>query len=479
MNTAVAVETRSGTYIDGRWLAPGGETFTVDAPATGRTIAAVAQSSLADAEAALGAADDARTRWAATPARQRAEVLHRLDALVRAHTDELAGLIVTEAGKRLADARAEIGYGADFLRWYAEEAVRIGGRYGELPEGTGTMYVSRRPVGPCLLLTPWNFPLAMITRKLAPALAAGCTAVIKPSELTPLTCYRFIDLLSEAGVPPGVVNVFSTDRPAPFSERLLADPRLRKVSFTGSTAVGRDLTRQAADRMIRTSMELGGDAPLLVLADADVDAAVEGTLMAKFRSSGQACTAANRILVAAPVADEYLGRLAERVAAMRSGPGTDPSSSIGALIDARAVRRTAQRVNDAVADGFELLAQGTVADSHGYFVPATLVSRTGGRAPDVEWFAPVAVVNVYDDEDELVDRAAESDSGLASYIFSQDTSRARRIAGRLEVGMTAINTGLLSNAAAPFGGVKASGHGREGGPEGLSAYLESHYLLER
>ncbi len=454
--------------------------FTVADPATTATLAVIEQSGLGEADAALAAADSASGAWASAPPRVRSDVLRRCYELVSEAADELAAMIVAEAGKRMSDARAEVAYAAEFLRWYSEEAVRVPGRFGSLPEGGGTMYVSRRPVGPCLLLTPWNFPLAMVTRKVAPAVAAGCTAVLKPSELTPLTCYRFVDLLEAAGLPAGVLNVVTTTNPGPLVERLLSDPRLRKVSFTGSTPVGRTLMRQAAERMLRTSMELGGDAPLLVLADADPAAAVAGTLVAKFRGSGQACTAANRILVHSSVAGEYLDRLAERVIAMRAGTGTDPSSGTGPLINAAAVARTRRRVEEVLADGAELLAQGPTTTGPGCFFPATLI---GGVRPDsvvagVEWFAPVAAVSVFDDEEELVAAAASSDSGLASYIFTGDIAKGRRIASRLEVGMTALNTGLLSNAAAPFGGVKLSGHGREGGSEGLDEYLETHYRLE-
>lgn len=479
MNTTVSLNAHSGTHVNGTWSDAGSTTFVVDDPATGDAIASVVESGPEDADAALAAAHDAFPSWAATPARTRSDILRRAYDRVREHADELAGLIVAEAGKRLTDARAEVGYAAEFLRWYSEEAVRIPSRYCALPEGGGTMYVSRRAVGPCLLLTPWNFPLAMVTRKVAPALAAGCTAVIKPSELTPLTCFRFVDIFVEAGVPPGVVNVITTTDPAPIVEQLLADVRLRKVSFTGSTAVGGVLMRQATGRMIRTSMELGGDAPLLVLDDADVHVAVEGTLTAKFRGGGQACTAANRILVAASVADEYVGRLAERVEAIHAGPGYEPSSGIGPLISAKAVEQTRARV-ELASDRLEVVAQGTISSLPGYYYAASLLLGSGVEPSlaGVEWFAPVAVVSVFDDEECLVAHAATSDAGLASYIFSRDIQRARRITGRLEVGMTAINTGLLSNAAAPFGGVKLSGHGREGGPEGLDAYMETHYLLE-
>lgn len=390
MTTTISADTQPGTYVDGRWRKyDDAEAFVVDNPATTDPVALVSESGIEGAEAALAAADAARATWAATPPRTRSDILRTTFELVREHADDLADLIVAEAGKRLADARAEVAYAAEFLRWYSEEAVRLPGRFGELPEGGGTMHVGRRPVGPCLLLTPWNFPLAMVTRKVAPALAAGCTAVVKPSELTPLTCYRFVEILTEAGLPPGVVNVFTTTRPAPIIERLLTDRRLRKVSFTGSTAVGRLLMRQATERLLRTSMELGGDAPLLVLADADIDVAIEGTLTAKFRGGGQACTAANRILVASSVADDFVSRLAERVAATHAGPGHDPSSGIGPLINEQAVERTRARVADGLAHGLDLVAEGTVAAEQGYFFPATLLRGDGANpaVAEVEWFA--------------------------------------------------------------------------------------------
>jgi succinate-semialdehyde dehydrogenase/glutarate-semialdehyde dehydrogenase len=458
----------------------GNDVFVVDNPASAESLAVVEESGLDAADAALGAADAAAKAWSVTPSRTRSDVLRRGYELVLAHRDELVGLIVAEAGKRRADAHAEVSYGAEFLRWYSEQAVRLPGRFGPLPEGGATMYVDRRPVGPCLLLTPWNFPLAMVTRKVAPALAAGCTAVIKPSELTPLTCYRFVDLLTEAGLPGGVVNVVSTANPGPLVERLIRDPRLRKVSFTGSTTVGRMLMMQAAERMLRTSMELGGDAPLLVMSDADLDVAVEGTLAAKFRGSGQACTAANRILVSSSVADEYVSRLAARVEAIRAGAGNDPTSGVGPLISAMAVERTSQHVAAALSDGAHLVAEGPVADGPGYYFPATLIDgvRPDSAVSGLEWFAPVAAVSVFDDEEDMIDAAANSSMGLASYIFTRDIAKARGISAALEVGMTAINTGVLSNAAAPFGGVRLSGHGREGGLEGIEEYLEIHYRLE-
>lgn len=472
---------RSGAFVDGGWRPPSGSgSFVVEDPATAEPLAVVGESTPEDADAALGAAHRAAGIWAGSAPRLRADVLRRAYELVLAHADELAALITAEAGKRLSDARAEVRYGAEFLRWYSEEAVRTRGRFGSLPEGWSTMSVDQRPVGTCLLLTPWNFPLAMVTRKVAPALAAGCTVVVKPSELTPLTCYRLLDLLGEAGLPAGVVNVFTTTRPGPLVAQLLDDPRLRKVGFTGSTTVGRVLLGQAAGRVLRTSMELGGDAPLLVLSDADVDRALEGTMIAKFRGGGQACTAANRILVHSAVADEYLGKLAERVASIRAGRGDDPGSGLGPLISRAAVDRTRARVGEAVSEGAEVLAVGEVPALPGYFHPATVLAgvRPDGVLRGVEWFAPVAAVTVFDDDDELVAAACDSEYGLASYVFTGSAVTGRRVARRLEVGMTAVNTGLLSNAAAPFGGVRLSGHGREGGPEGLAEYLEAHYLLE-
>lgn len=480
MTTVQDSAERSGCLVAGSWPARGGPSFDVRDPATGELLATVLESTVEDALAALGAADDAASGWAATAPRARSDILYRAFAMVMADADDLAALIVAESGKRLADARAEVAYGAEFLRWYAEEAVRLPGRFGVLPEGRATMYVGRRPVGPSLLLTPWNFPLAMVTRKVAPALAAGCTAVIKPSELTPLTCYRLLEILIEAGVPEGVVNAFTTTSPGPIVDALLQDRRLRKVSFTGSTQVGRVLMKQASERMLRTSMELGGNAPLLVLADADVSVAIEGTMVAKFRGGGQACTAANRILVHATVADEFITRLSHRVVAIRAGRGDDPATGIGPLINEAAVARTQQRVEAACAEGGEVLASGSIEEHAGSFFPATVLGgvRPDGVLHDVEWFAPVAAVTVYDDDDAMLADACDSDYGLASYIFTRDLAKGRRAAQQLEAGMCGLNTGLLSNAAAPFGGTRLSGHGREGGPEGLEEYLETQYLLE-
>lgn len=477
-----AARVRSGVLIDGQWLddAPA-RTFEVTNPATDEVIAVVGDGEVEHGETALACADAAAGGWARTPARVRSDILRAVFDLLVLRNGEFADLITREMGKPLMEARAEVHYAADFLRWYAEEAVRLPGRSGPTPDGSGVLLVGRRPVGPCLLLTPWNFPLAMVARKLAPALAAGCTVVLKPSELTPLTCFAFVDLLAEAKLPPGVVNVVATTRPEPLVARLLDDPRLRKVSFTGSTAVGRKLLQQSSHRVLRTSMELGGNAPLLVLDDADLSTAIAGTLKAKFRNGGQACTAANRILVHEKIAPAFVRELSDRIGAIRMGPGDDPATGLGPLIDYRAVARTALRVRQAVENGARLAVGGRVPEGPGSFYPPTLLTdvASGSALSCEELFAPVAAITTFADESEMIEAANDTVFGLASYVFTRDVARGRRVAAALEVGMTALNTGLLSTAAAPFGGVKQSGHGREGGPEGIEDYLEIHYLLEQ
>ncbi|WP_345710490.1 NAD-dependent succinate-semialdehyde dehydrogenase [Kineococcus glutinatus] len=469
-----------GLLVGGTWRpATGRATFDVRDPATGGVLAQVADGTAADALAALDAAVDAAAGWAATPPRRRSEVLRRAFDLLLAREEEFALLMTLEMGKPLAEARGEVRYGAEFLRWFSEEAVRIPGRYGTNPEGTGTVVVTRRPVGPCLLITPWNFPLAMATRKIAPALAAGCTAVVKPAELTPLTTLLFAQLLAEAGLPAGVVNVVTTTRSPEVCAPVIADPRLRKLSFTGSTAVGRALLGQAADGVLRTSMELGGNAPFVVFDDADLDAAVAGALQAKFRNTGQACTAGNRFVVHADVADEFARRLTEAVRAMPVGPGTAPGTVIGPLIDDRAVASAAALVADAVAQGAQLLTGGSAPQGPGCFFEPTVLAGvpTGARVWREEIFGPVLAVTTFTDEAEAVRLADDTEYGLASYVYTRDLDRAHRMIAALDSGMTGVNTGVVSNAAAPFGGTKGSGLGREGGSEGIEEYLETKYAL--
>ena len=465
--------------IGGQWReATGGREFPVTNPADGSELATVADATPDDALAALDAAVAAQARWAATPARERSEILRRSFEEILARRDELARIITLEMGKPLADAHAEIDYGAEFFRWFAEEAVRIDGGYKASPSGSGRILVMRQPVGPALLITPWNFPLAMATRKIGPALAAGCTVVVKPAEQTPLTTLALAGILEKCGVPAGVVNVVTTSAPGPAVSALLRDPRLRKLSFTGSTDVGRLLLAQAAETVLRTSMELGGNAPFLVFDDADLDAAVEGALLAKLRNMGEACTAANRFYVQRPVAAEFAARLAERMAALRVAPGLEEGSQIGPLIDEAGRDKVAALVKDAVRKGARVLAGGTPVDGPGYFYPPTVLTDVPGTADLLgqEIFGPVAPVLPFDSDDEAIALANETEYGLVAYLYTRDIGRALRTAEALETGMVGLNQGVISNAAAPFGGVKQSGLGREGGPSGIDEYLDTKYL---
>jgi len=470
----------TGLYIDGAWTdATGGRTFPVYDPATGDVLREIADASPEDGIRALDAAVAAQEGWAATAPRARGEILRRAFDLVQERREDLALLMTMEMGKPLAEARGEVGYGGEFLRWFSEEAVRIAGRYGLNPEGTGRMVVSQRPVGPCFFITPWNFPFAMATRKIAPALAAGCTVVIKPPELTPLTTLFFTQLLADAGVPAGVVNVVTTTTSGEVSAPIIADPRLRKLSFTGSTPVGRKLIAQAAEGVLRVSMELGGNAPFVVFDDADLDKAVDGALLAKFRNVGQACTAANRFIVHAAVADEFTRRITERVQAMPVGRGTEDGVQIGPLIDEKAVAKAAELVEDAVARGARVLTGGTALEGPGTFYEPTVVAgvTAGSAILREEIFGPVLAIATFTDEDEAVRLANDTEYGLVSYVFTQDLARGHRMIDRLETGMMGLNVGVVSNAAAPFGGVKQSGIGREGGAEGIHEFLSTKYTL--
>ena len=467
-------------FIGGRWQASqSGATFGVEDPATGRVLTRIADATPADGLMALDAAVEAGPTWAATAPRVRGELLRRAFDLLQDRADDFALLMTLEMGKPLAEARGEVTYGGEFLRWFSEEAVRITGRYGVNPEGTGRMIVSQRPVGPSFLITPWNFPLAMATRKIAPALAAGCTVVIKPAELTPLTTLYFVRLLEEAGLPAGVVNVLTTTTSAAVSEPIIADPRLRKLSFTGSTEVGVRLLKQAADGVLRTSMELGGNAPFLVFEDADLDRAVDGAMLAKFRNIGQACTAANRFLVHESVAEEFTRRLTERVAALRIGRGTEDGVTIGPLIDEKATAKAVELVGEAVERGATLVTGGSRIPGAGHFFEPTIVTdvRPGSSILREEIFGPVVAIVPFRDEQEALRLANATEYGLVGYAFTRDLARGQRLIENLETGMMGLNTGLVSNAAAPFGGVKQSGLGREGGLEGIHEYLETKYTL--
>ena len=466
-------------WVAGEWRdAEGGETFEVVDPADGQLLARVADGSVTDAVEALDAAVAAQADWAATPPRERGEILRSAFELIGARADDLALLMSLEMGKAVAEAKGEVAYGNEFFRWFSEEAVRIHGRWMQAPAGGSRLLTLKKPVGPCFFVTPWNFPLAMGTRKIGPAVAAGCTMVVKPAHQTPLTMLALAGLLTEAGLPDGVLNVVPTTRAKEMSEALQGDDRLRKVSFTGSTGVGRTLVRQSADQLQRVSMELGGNAPFVVFEDADVDAAVDGAMVAKMRNMGEACTAANRFLVHSSVAEEFAEKLAARMGALTVGRGQDDGVDVGPLIEEKAVETVSQLVTDAVHDGARLLTGGSVPDGPGFFYPPTvLLGVPADSAINAEEiFGPVAPITTFETEDEAVARANDTEYGLASYVYTRDLSRTIRMAERLEYGMVGINTGLISNPAAPFGGVKASGFGREGGFEGIEEYLETTYV---
>ena len=469
-----------GLFIGGTWCpAISGSTLNVYDPATGEVIKTIANGGVEDGAAAMDAAVDAAPAWAKTPPRERAEILRRAFDLVQERQDQVALLMTLEMGKPLAESKAEVKYGSEFLRWFSEEAVRIFGRYGINPEGTGRMIVTQHPVGPCFLITPWNFPLAMATRKISPALAAGCTVVIKPPELTPLTTLYFVQILTEAGLPPGVVNVITTHTSSKVSAPIIADPRLRKLSFTGSTEVGRKLLEQAAEGILRTSMELGGNAPFLIFDDADLGAAVDGAMLAKFRNIGQACTAANRFIVHEAIADEFAARVTERVQAFKVGRGTEEDVQIGPLINADAVDKADALVRDATDRGAKVLTGGHAIDGPGTFYEPTVVTgvRPGSDILREEIFGPVLTIVTFGDEDEAVRIANDTEYGLVGYAYTKDLARGQRLIESLETGMLGLNVGVVSNAAAPFGGVKQSGIGREGGFEGIHEYLSTKYTL--
>ncbi|KDA07102.1 succinate-semialdehyde dehydrogenase [Microbacterium sp. CH12i] len=478
--TALLGNVPTGLFIGGKWAdATGGRTFDVHDPATNAVLASIADATPEDGIRALDAAVEAQVSWAATAPRERSDILRRAFDLVQEHKEDLALLMTLEMGKPLAEARGEVVYGGEFLRWFSEEAVRISGRYGSNPEGTGQMIVSQRPVGPSFFITPWNFPFAMATRKIAPALAAGCTVVIKPPALTPLTTMFFVSLLEKAGLPAGVVNVVQTSSSSKLSAPIIADPRLRKLSFTGSTEVGRKLIAQAAEGVLRVSMELGGNAPFVVFEDADLDKAVEGAMAAKFRNIGQACTAANRFIVHAAVAEDFADRVAARVRDMKVGRGTEDGVTIGPLIDADAVAKARELVGDAVERGATVLAGGNAIDGVGTFFEPTVITDVA-KGSDIlreEIFGPVLAIATFDTEEEAVRLANDTEYGLVSYVFTEDLARGHRMIDALETGMMGLNVGVVSNAAAPFGGVKQSGVGREGGLEGIHEYLSTKYTL--
>lgn len=470
----------TGLFIGGSWrAASGGKTFPVRDPSTGEVLAEVADATPEDGIAALDAAVAAQEAWAATAPRRRSDILRRVFDLAHEHEDDLAALMTLEMGKPLAESRGEVAYGSEFLRWFSEEAVRISGDYRTNPEGTGRGIVLRRPVGPVYAITPWNFPLAMATRKIGPALAAGCTVVLKPADLTPLTTLFLVELFRRAGLPDGVLNVVPSRDAEALSGPIIADRRLRKLTFTGSTPVGSALLKQAADNVLKTSMELGGNAPLLVFDDADLDEAVAAAMQAKFRNVGEACTAANRFFVQEGIADAFTAALSAKVEELRIGRGTEDGTTIGPLIDDRAVDKAAGLVDDAVERGARLVTGGERVDRPGTFYAPTVLDEVqpGSDILTTEIFGPVVSITRFTTEEEGIRLANDTEYGLVAYAFTTDFRRGQRLAERLETGMLGLNTGVVSNAAFPFGGVKSSGLGREGSHEGLEEYLESVYVL--
>src|SRR3954449_9361177 len=455
-----------------------GGRFDVIDPASGAVITTVADGSVEDAIAAVDAADAAAAGWAATAPRERAEVLRRAFELMTARADELAHLMALENGKALVDARGEVAYAAEFFRWYAEEAVRASGEITTAPSGANRIMVVRQPVGIAVLVTPWNFPAAMATRKIGPALAAGCTVVLKPASDTPLTALLMAKILDDAGVPAGVVNVVPARRSGAVVSAMLHDPRVRKLSFTGSTEVGRVLLREAADQIVNCSMELGGNAPFLVFADADLDAAVDGAMVAKMRNGGEACTAANRFYVERPVLEQFSRRLAERMSALRLGPGVEDGTQVGPLVNDDTAGKVDELVRGAVEGGARAVVGGRRPDRPGfYYEPTVLVGVEPGAAIlSEEIFGPVAPIVAFDREDEAIRLANATEYGLVSYVFTGDLARGLRVSEALESGMVGLNRGIVSDPAAPFGGTKQSGIGREGGHEGMLDYLESQYI---
>ena len=467
-------------YIAGEWRdGAGGETFAVEDPATGEEIARVADATPQDALDALGAADDAwRGEWRGSAPRERSEILRRAYETIVARSDELALLMTREMGKPLAESAAEVAYGASFLRWYAEEAVRADGRFAMHEAGTGRLLTMKQPVGPCVFITPWNFPLAMGTRKIGPAIAAGCTMLVKPAKLTPLSMLMLAQILEEAGLPRGVLNVITASSSGSVMEPVIRDRRTRKLSFTGSTEVGRTLIGQSAEQVLKVSMELGGNAPFLVFEDADVDEALDGAVLAKMRNIGEACTAANRFHVAESIAPAFARKLAERLGAMKIGPGAEEGVEVGPLIDAEQRDKVAELVEDAVAKGARVLCGGEPLDGPGnFYKPTVLVDvPADARLLKEEIFGPVAPIRTFASEDEAVAAANDTEFGLVAYLYTRDLKRALRVSERIETGMVGVNQGLVSNAGAPFGGVKQSGIGREGGREGIEEYLETKYV---
>lgn len=486
MSTTEIIDTQAvldgvptGLWIGGESVdASDAGTFTVYDPATEQPLTQVADATVEDARRALDVATSVADDWAATPARERGEILRRAFGLVADRTDDLAMLMTLELGRALPDSLAEARYGNEFLRWFAEEAVRIDGRFTQSPAGTGRIVVTHAPVGPCLAITPWNFPLAMGTRKIGPALAAGNVMLVKPAHETPLTMLALAEIFAEAGLPAGVLSVLPTMRAREVASAIIGDDRIRKISFTGSTPVGKNLLGQAAERVQRTSMELGGNAPFVVFDDADVDKAVEGAFLAKMRNGGEACTAANRFLVQSGVVEEFTEKLVEKMSAVRIGPGYDHGVTLGPLVSAAQRDKVAEAVETAVAHGGRVRLGGKAPGGKGFFYPATVIDNVDAYAPVTrgEIFGPVAVISSFDSEDEAIKAANSTEFGLAAYFFTRDLDRALRVSTALDSGMVGVNRGVISDVAAPFGGVKESGIGREGGSEGIEEYLTVKYI---
>ncbi|MFN6549805.1 NAD-dependent succinate-semialdehyde dehydrogenase [Mycolicibacterium septicum] len=478
----MAIEDLISSVPTGLWI--GGEerqaasTFNVLDPSDDQVLATVADATAADAVAALDAACAVQAEWAATAPRKRGEILRSVFEKITERADDIAALMTLEMGKVLAESKGEVAYGAEFFRWFSEEAVRIAGRYTPAPAGTGRILVTKQAVGPCYAITPWNFPLAMGTRKMGPAFAAGCTMIVKPAQETPLTMLLLAKLMDEAGLPKGVLSVLPTSNPGAVSTALIDDGRLRKLTFTGSTGVGKALVKQSADKLLRTSMELGGNAPFIVFDDADVDAAVDGAILAKMRNGGEACTAANRFHVANSVREEFTEKLVKRMSEFTLGKGIDPSSTLGPLINSKQVSTVTELVSDAVSRGATVAVGGVAPGGPGNFYPATVLADVpaDARILKEEIFGPVAPITGFDTEEEGVAAANSTEYGLAAYVYTQSLDRALRVAEGIESGMVGVNRGVISDAAAPFGGIKESGFGREGGTEGIEEYLDTKYI---
>lgn len=467
----------TGLWIGGQER-PASSTFDVLNPATDEVLVSVGNATAADALAAMDAACAVQASWAATPARERGEILRSVFEMIIDRAQDFATLMTLEMGKVVAESMGEVKYGAEFFRWFAEEAVRIAGRYTPSPAGTGRIVVTKQPVGPCYAITPWNFPLAMGTRKIGPALAAGCTMIVKPAQETPLTMLLLAKLMAEAGLPPGVLSVLATNKPREVTTALIDDGRLRKLTFTGSTGVGKALVKQSADKLLRTSMELGGNAPFVVFDDADIDAAVDGAMLAKMRNGGEACTAANRLYVATPLIEEFTDKFVKRMGELNLGNGLDPSAKLGPLINPNQLETVQELVDDAVAKGAKVAVGGQAPGGPGNFYPATVLVDVPANARILkeEVFGPVAPIVGFDTEEQGIAAANDTEYGLAAYIWTQSLDRALRVAEALEAGMVGVNRGVISDPAAPFGGVKESGFGREGGYEGIEEYLDIKYI---